>query len=56
MAKLLPKGPLTRPSADFSPQGELTVWRDLAFAYHSLWGGGRCTAPGEGAFLLAAAR
>jgi hypothetical protein len=56
MAMLLPKGLLTRPSADLSPRGEVTVWRDLASAYLSLWGRGLCAAPGEGASLLPAAR
>ncbi len=56
MAMQLPKGPLTRPSPDLFPQGEVTVWRDRASAYLSLWGRGRPAGPGEGAFLLIAAR
>jgi hypothetical protein len=45
------EGPLTRPSADLSPQREVMRWRHRAPAYLSLWGRGRRAAPGEGAFL-----
>ena len=44
------KGPLTRPSADLSPQGEVTLWRDGAAPPPLPGGRGRREAAGEGAF------